>query len=239
MSDHHDQHGTVVVTGAAGGIGQAITTELLHRGYAVLGVDLSPTVAEDLAAMGERVRGVRADLTSADGRAAVLDALDGTEVAGLVNCAGITRDGLLRDLDDDAIALVLEVNAVAAARLAEVLAPRISDGGAIVNIASRAALGNVGQVNYATSKGMLVGLSRALARQLAPRVRVNAVAPGLIATDMTAAMPEHVLDKLVSRVPLARMGEPAEVAVAVADLLGPSSAYVTGQTVYVCGGRSI
>lgn len=239
MTDHHDQHGTVVVTGAAGGIGRAITTELLHRGYGVLGVDLADTVVEDLAAMGERARGVRADLTSGDGRAIVLDVLDDVEVAGLVNGAGITRDGLLRDLDDDAVGLVLEVNAVAGAHLAEALAPRIADGGAIVNIASRAALGNVGQVNYATSKGMLIGLSRALARRLAPRVRVNAVAPGLIATDMTAAMPDKVLDKLVSRVPLARMGEPAEVATAVAELLGPSSAYVTGQTVYVCGGRSI
>jgi 3-oxoacyl-[acyl-carrier protein] reductase len=239
VSDRHDQQGTVVVTGAAGGIGQAIAGELLHRGHVVLGVDLAASVADDLAGLGERARGVRADLTSDEGRAAVLHALGDDEVAGLVNCAGITRDGLLRDLTDDAIALVLEVNAVAAARLAEALAPRIADGGGIVNIASRAALGNVGQVNYATSKGMLIGLSRALARQLAPRVRVNAVAPGLIATDMTAAMPEHVLGKLVARVPLARMGEPAEVAVAVADLLGPSSAYVTGQTVYVCGGRSI
>ncbi|MCC5949431.1 MAG: SDR family oxidoreductase [Nitriliruptoraceae bacterium] len=230
--------GTVVVTGAAGGIGRAIVDELVARGQQVLGVDLADGIVDALAPV-EGARGLRADLGDDEGRADVLEVLGDEVCAGLVNCAGITRDGLLRDLDDETIALVLEVNAVAGAALAELLAPRIADGGAIVNIASRAALGNVGQVNYATSKGMLIGLTRALAHQLAPRVRVNAVAPGLIATEMTAAMPEKVLAKLTARVPMDRMGLPAEIAVAVADLLGPDTSYITGQTVFVCGGRSI
>lgn len=229
---------TVVVTGAAGGIGLAIVRALASRGHRVVGVDVAASIADRLAAEEGDVVGVRADLTVPADRDAVADAA-GTGLAGLVNCAGITRDGLIAALDDAAVSSVINVNAVAAAHLAERLGPQIRQGGAIVNIASRAALGNVGQVNYAASKGAVIGLTRALARRLAPHVRVNAVAPGLIATDMTAAMPDRVLDKLVARIPLARMGTPAEVARIVADLLGPSTSYVTGQVVYVCGGRSI
>jgi 3-oxoacyl-[acyl-carrier protein] reductase len=226
--------GTVIVTGAAGGIGRAIVDAVRATGADVVGVDL----AERPDDLDDDVRWVRADLTDPDGIAAVAGAA-GPDLAGLVNCAGITRDAKLPDLTDEVIALVLDVNAVAAARLADRLAPAIRDGGSIVNIASRAHLGNVGQVNYAASKGAIVGLSRALARQLAPRVRVNAVAPGLIATEMTAAMPERVLDKLISRVPAGRMGLPEEVAAEVVALLGSATTYVTGQVRYVCGGRSI
>jgi 3-oxoacyl-[acyl-carrier protein] reductase len=231
-------NGTIVVTGAAGGIGRAIVADLLERGYGVVGVDL----ARDVESLGGRAMGVRADLTSEQGRASVVDAVatlaPGTLV-GLVNGAGITRDGLLKNLDDQQIALVLEVNAVAAAELSAVLAPRLADGGAIVNIASRAALGNIGQVNYSASKGAIIGLTRASAHRLAPRIRVNAVSPGLIDTEMTAAMPEKVLNKLIAQTPLKRMAEPYEVAEQVAFLLGPESRYVTGQVVYICGGRSV
>jgi NAD(P)-dependent dehydrogenase (short-subunit alcohol dehydrogenase family) len=229
--------GTVLVTGAAGGIGRAIVERLDAAGYDVVGADLAPAV-DELAWTGERVRGVRADITSDEGRAAILDALGGP-VFGLVNCAGITRDALLPKLPDDDLRLVLDINAVAGARLCEALENRLVEGGGIVNISSRAAYGNPGQVNYSASKGALIGLTRALARRLAPRVRVNAVAPGFIATEMTAAMPDDVRDKLVARVPAGRMGEPEEIAAAVVWLLGPESGYVTGQTLVVCGGRSI
>lgn len=232
------RNGTVVVTGAAGGIGRAIVGDLIERGYGVVGVDLNPEVES----LGGGAIGVRADLTSAQGRAAVVDkvaAVAPETLVGLVNGAGITRDGLLKNLDDQQIALVLAVNAVAAAELSAVLTPRLMDGGAIVNIASRAALGNIGQVNYSASKGAIIGLTRASARRLAPRIRVNAVSPGLIDTEMTAAMPEKVLDKLIARTPLQRMAEPHEVAEQVAFLLGPESRYVTGQVVYICGGRSV
>jgi 3-oxoacyl-[acyl-carrier protein] reductase len=229
--------GAVLVTGAAGGIGRAIVARLHAEGYDVLGADLAPTV-DDLRELGEGVRGIRVDITTDDGRKAILDAL-GERVVGLVNCAGITRDALLPRMPDDDVRLVLDVNAVAGARLCEVLEDRLVDGAGIVNIASRAAYGNPGQVNYSASKGALIGLTRALARRLAPRVRVNAVAPGFIATEMTAAMPDDVRDKLVARVPADRMGHPEEIAAAVAWLLGAESDYVTGQTLVVCGGRSI
>jgi 3-oxoacyl-[acyl-carrier protein] reductase len=97
----------------------------------------------------------------------------------------------------------------------------------------------LGQFNYSASKGGLVGLTRALALALAPRVRVNAVAPGLIATEMTAAMPERVRDKLIAAVPTGRMGAPAEIADVVAFLCSPGAGYVTGQVLVACGGRSL
>lgn len=226
--------GAVLVTGAAGGIGAACVARL-RQDHDVLAVDLDPAVAE----LEGVAASTAADLTTDDELDAAADLVGDRPLAGLVHVAGITRDGLLRDQTDEDVRLVLRVNALAPIRLSLRLAGRIVDGGAIVAISSRAHLGNVGQVNYAMSKGALVGATQALARSLAPRVRVNAVAPGLVRTPMTEAMPEHVLAKLVGRVPLQRMGEPTDVADVVAHLLSDQAAYVTGQTVYVCGGRSL
>jgi NAD(P)-dependent dehydrogenase (short-subunit alcohol dehydrogenase family) len=108
-----------------------------------------------------------------------------------------------------------------------------------VNIASRAYLGNFGQFNYSMSKGGLVGMTRAMALSLAPHVRVNAIAPGLIGTEMAMAIPEDVLDKMVSAIPLERMGTPDEIANVVWFLLTPLSSYITGHVVVVGGGRSL
>lgn len=226
----------VVVTGAAGGIGRAVVKRLVADGCDVVAADLDPGVAE---LASEAVVPIVGDLSAEAGVTAVRDALGDGPLAGLVNVAGITRDGLLRDLDDDRVRPVLRVNAVAPLRLTLALAGRIAEGGAVVSVASRAHLGNVGQVNYAASKGAVVGFTKALAGRLAPRLRVNAVAPGLVRTAMTEAMPAKVRDKLLARVPAERMGEPAEVAAAVAWLLGDDSRYVTGQTLYLCGGRSL
>ncbi len=223
---------TVVVTGAAGGIGAACVAALAPT-YELVASDLDPRVTEL-----SGVIPVVADLGTAEGRAAVVAAVGDRPLRGLVHLAGITRDALLPKLSDEHVRLVLRVNAVAPIRLSLDLADRISDGGAIVLVSSRAHLGNIGQVNYAASKGAVVGATYALAKRLAPRVRVNAVAPGLIATPMTAAMPPPVLEKLIGRVPLGRAGDPADVAAQIAFLLSGGAGYVTGQTVYVCGGRS-
>lgn len=229
------EDGLVVVTGAAGGIGRAVVDRLVRDGREVLATDLAPSV-EDLA--GDRVRALVSDLGSDEGRTALVDALAGHGVAGLAHVAGITRDALLPKLGDEDVRLVLRVNAVAPIALTLALQDRFVDGASVVFVSSRAQLGNIGQVNYAASKGAVVGATVALARALAPRVRVNAVAPGLVRTPMTAAMPEHVLDKLVARVPLARMGEPEDVAAMIAWLLSDDASYVTAQVLYVCGGRS-
>jgi len=229
-----------VVTGAARGIGRAIAERLSADGWRLLLVDLDPDVA-GVAVGLDGADAVQADLTDPEGRATVLDALAGRRLGALVNNAGITRDGLLRKLSEDDFRAVLAVNLGSAYELSLSLlgAGAFADGASLVSMSSRAYLGNVGQFNYAMSKGGLVGMTRALAQELAPRVRVNAVAPGLTASEMTLAMPDDVRGKLISRIPLGRMAEPAEVAAAVAHLIGPDAAYVTGQVVLVCGGRSI
>lgn len=227
----------VVVTGAAGGIGAAVVERLLADGLHVVAVDLARP-DEGPGTDDDRVAWVAADLTTPDGLASVVAATEDRRLLGLVNVAGITRDARLVNMDDDKVAAVLAVNAQAPLDLSLALVDRLADGGAIVNISSRSHLGNFGQVNYSTSKGAIIGTTIALSRALAPRIRVNAIAPGLIATPMTDAMPDEVLAKVTAKVPLGRAGEPEEVAAEVAHLLSPDTAYTTGQVVYVCGGRS-
>jgi 3-oxoacyl-[acyl-carrier protein] reductase len=235
--------GAAVVTGAAGGIGRAICRRLGAAGASIVAVDLADrlaaTVAE-LESVGIRVVPVQEDLTSERGPDAVLAALDGSGLSPrvIVNNAGITRDARLVNMTSADFAEVLDVNLGVAHRLVDRLLARM-DRGAIVNISSRAYLGNFGQFNYSMSKGALVGLTRALALALAPSVRVNAVAPGLIATEMTMAIPEPVRDKMVAAIPLGRMGLPEEVAETVAFLASDDSAYITGEVLTVGGGRSL
>jgi len=235
--------GAAVVTGAAGGIGLAICRRLAASGATILAVDmadrLGATVA-DLETSGAAVIGVQADLTTASGLDAVLGSLDRTGIAlrTIVNNAGITRDARLVNMPAEDFRDVLEVNLGVAHRLIELTLPRFEHG-TIVNISSRAYLGNFGQFNYSMSKGALVGLTRALALALAPAVRVNAVAPGLIGTEMSMAIPEDVRERMVSAIPLGRMGRPEEVAETVAFLASDDSAYITGEVITVGGGRSL
>jgi len=225
--------GAVVVTGAARGIGQAIGERLQAEGHTVVGVDVGDGLAETT------FEPVQVDLTDPAGVAAVSKTvmeLDEPLVA-LVNNAGITRDARLVNLTEDAVEAVLDVNLGAAYHLSQTLAPDLAPGGSIVNLASRAYLGNFGQFNYSMSKGGVVGLTRAMALELAPNVRVNAIAPGLIATEMSMAIPEDIRRKMVDNIPLGRMGEPAEVADLVAWLLRPG--YITGHVFVIGGGRSL
>lgn len=230
-------NGVVVVTGAARGIGRAIAEKLAATGpLTVIGADLAPELA-----LAEQITPVEVDLTSPEGPGTVRRAVEATglPLLGLVNNAGITQDSRLVNMSDESFRTVLDVNLGAAHRLSTELAPLMSDGASIVNIASRAYLGNFGQYNYSMSKGGLVGLTRALALSLAPAIRVNAVAPGLIASEMSMAIPEEVRDKMVSAIPLERMGTPDEVANLVWFLLTPLSAYLTGEVIVIGGGRSL
>jgi 3-oxoacyl-[acyl-carrier protein] reductase len=227
---------TAIVTGAAGGLGGRIGERLATAGHELLLVDLDPAVEPIAAAQGARA--VVADLTRPEGVDAVVAAA-GEEVAVLVNNAGITRDARAGKLSEADFAAVIEINLVAAIRLTLALEPRYGDGAAVVNLSSRASLGNFGQANYSASKAGLVGFGRALAQRWAPRIRVNAVAPSLVDTPMTRAMPPDVLAKLVARIPAGRIGTPDDVAGIVAFLASPDAAYITGQVIYACGGRSI
>ena len=202
----------------------------------MIGVDLAPELA-----LAEALSPVQIDLTSAEGPATVRDAVlaTGLPLLGLVNNAGITRDSRLINMTDENFRAVLEVNLGAAYRLSTELAPLMSDGASIVNISSRAYLGNFGQFNYSMSKGGVVGLTRALALTLAPAIRVNAVAPGLIGSEMSLAIPEEVRERMVSAIPLERMGSPDEVANLVWFLLTPLSSYITGEVIVIGGGRSL
>jgi NAD(P)-dependent dehydrogenase (short-subunit alcohol dehydrogenase family) len=232
-----------VITGAGGAIGRAIARRLARDGRPVLLVDRAESVTavrDQLREAGAVAEACVVDLADPGAPESVLataEALGGVGV--LVNNAGITRDARVEDMSFEDFRLVVRVSLVAGLRLAEALAPRLADGGAIVNVASRAALGNFGQANYVAAKSALIGATRALALWLAPRVRVNAVAPGLVDTPMTRAMPPHVLEKLVSRVPAGRPAEPEEIAGVVGFLSSGDASYMTGQVLLACGGRSI
>jgi NAD(P)-dependent dehydrogenase (short-subunit alcohol dehydrogenase family) len=227
-----------VVTGGAGGLGRAIGRRLAADSTVLL-VDVDEGVRSVAAEIGGRSCVV--DLGRAEAWEMVAAAVSdtGEPLSLLVNNAGITRDGRCAKLSAEDFGAVVRVNLVAPLRLIENLAPTMRTGAAIVNIASRAALGNFGQANYVASKSGLIGATRSLAARLAPEIRVNAIAPGLIGTPMTAAMPPEVLTKLVDRVPAGRAGEPEEVAEMVAFLGSTRASYITGQTVFVCGGRSL
>lgn len=227
-----------IVTGGARGIGRAIAERLGADGYELVLVDLSPELDETAAALGATA--VRADVSSEEGAREVRNAVErlGSPVGVLVNNAGITRDAILHKMSEDDFRAVVRVNLGSTYLMTETLAGLIADGGAVVNLSSRAQLGNVGQFNYAVSKTGVIGCTRAHALALAPRIRVNAVAPGFIASAMTDQMPEEIRERVIAGVPLARAGEPEDIAKTVSWLASSESAYLTGQVVYVCGGRS-
>ena len=228
-----------VVTGAAGGIGSAISRRLAAEGRRLVLVDVTSALAPVAADLetSTMVRSVQADLTTEEGIEQVRADVQGLGSLELVvNNAGITRDARLVNLSDDNFGLVLDVNLGAPLRLVEALHP-LMESGAIVNVSSRAYLGNFGQFNYSMSKGGLVGLTRAYALRLAPRIRVNAIAPGLIGTEMTMAIPTEVREKMVAAIPMQRMGTPEEVASLVSYLA--TATYITGEVITIGGGRSL
>jgi 3-oxoacyl-[acyl-carrier protein] reductase len=212
-----------IVTGAARGIGAAVA-DRLAADHDVLRVDIDPSVD-----------GLVADVTKPEDRARIVEAAG--QVSVLVNNAGITRDARIVKMTEEDFLAVIRINLGAAYELTR--ACTFTDGASVVSLASRAYLGNFGQFNYSMSKGGLVGMTRALALELAPRVRVNAIAPSLTASEMTRAMPAKVLDKMIASIPLGRQAEPEEIAETIAALASPTTAYVTGQVVVACGGRSL
>ena len=235
-----------LVTGASGGIGGAIARALHAQGAAV---GLSGTRVEALhalaAELGERAPALPADLSdpaAADSLVKAAEAaLGGVDI--LINNAGLARDNLAVRMKDEDWQKVLDVNLTAAFRLSRAcLRPMMKKRwGRIVSITSIVgATGNPGQANYAASKAGLVGMSKALAREVASRnITVNCVAPGFIVTAMTESLAEDQRRKLAEAIPAGRLGTPADVAAAVIYLASAEAAYVTGQTIHVNGGMAM
>ena len=234
---------TAVVTGAARGIGMLISKRLMADGWRVAGCDISKEALEEaVAELGSGFSGFVMNVADPESVAAavtqITDSQDG--ISCLVNNAGITRDNLLLRMDQAGWDAVLAVNLTGAmnvtkALLRTLLRARYSS---IVNISSVVGImGAPGQTNYAASKAGLIGFTKALGREVASRgVRVNAVAPGFIETEMTASLPEEVRRNYLSRIPMGALGLPEDVADAVAFLAGPSSKYITGVVLPVDGG---
>jgi len=234
-----------LVTGASRGIGAAIALELAQQGLKVIGTATSDEGAARISAALAAFPGCRgANLNvndAASGEALIDDIVKsqgGLHV--LVNNAGITRDTLAMRMKDDDWDAVLDTNLKAVFRMSRAaIRPMMKQRyGRIISITSVVgASGNPGQANYAAAKAGVAGMTRALARELGSRnITVNCVAPGFIATDMTAALPEAQHQALMAQIPLGKLGAPEDIAHAVSYLASPQAAYVTGQELHVNGG---
>ena len=235
-----------LVTGAARGIGQAIALQLASDGADLALCDvkvewLADTVAK-VKALGRRAEAYAMDVANgtAVGEAVTRIAADFGRIDVLVNNAGITRDTLLIRMSEEDWDAVLDINLKGAFLVTKAVVKYMMKqrAGAIVNIASVVGImGNAGQANYTASKAGLIALTKTTAKELGSRnVRVNAVAPGFIRTAMTDKLSEPIKDAMLKMVPLGRLGEPEDVAKAVAFLASDAAAYVNGQTLAVCGG---
>ena len=234
-----------LVTGASRGIGRAIAQLLAERGFRVVGTSTSEAGAAgigDALAAHAGCRGIVLDVTDGDAVGAAIEAVvrDLGALHVLVNNAGITRDQLSMRMKDEDWDLVLATNLSAVFRASRaVLRPMMKQRyGRIVNITSVVgASGNPGQANYAAAKAGVAGMTRALAREVGSRgITVNCVAPGFIETDMTRALGEAQSAALLSQIPLGRLGQPLEIAHAVAFLASPEASYITGTELHVNGG---
>ncbi len=236
-----------VVTGGGRGIGQAVSLRLAALGAKVIVNYVSrpepalETVAR-ITAAGGKASALQFDVADS---VAVQEALaklasDEGRLDILVNNAGITRDGLLMKMTEEAWDAVLDTNLKGAFNCIKAVSRLMMKQrwGRIVNISSVIGFaGNAGQVNYASAKAGLIGLTKSVARELASRgITVNAVAPGYIETEMTGTLSEEMTAKIMAGIPLARLGNPEDVAAAVAYLVGDEASYVTGQCLHVNGG---
>lgn len=233
---------TALVTGGASGIGKAIARRLALDGFYVLIIDrnaeLLDKVVESFLEEGLSIEGRRLDLTDATAVRALAEALP--NVGALVNNAGLFDELKFFDADPEDFRRMYEVNLVAVATLTQAIAQRMPARAKVVNIASRAYLGARNHIHYVASKAALVGYTRACAMELAPRgILVNAVAPGLIDTPLLRALaPERMAAQLALQ-PTGKAGRPEDIANAVSFLADPKMEFITGQVIFVDGGKSL
>lgn len=248
MSGRFDGRGVAVVTGAAQGIGLGIAARLAAQGLTVALLDrdeeLLLQVAGSLRQTGAKVIGVVADLTKGDAVASAFDEV--TRAAGridfLVNNAGAERNQRFLSMTESDWDFIIDANLKSQFLCCKAVLPEMVNGGfgRVVNISSRAWLGGFGQANYSAAKGAVVSFTRSLAIEFASKgVTVNTIAPGLIDTPLFRGFKPELQDQLKKTVPVQRIGTPDDVGLAVDFFLDPAASYVTGQTLYVCGGRSL
>ena len=235
-----------LVTGASRGIGQAIALKLGKDGATVIGTATSASGAENITKTlqdnGLKGMGVVMNVTDQSSVDAALETI--TDEFGaptvLVNNAGITRDNLLMRMKDDEWNDIIETNLTSIFRLSKACLRAMTKArkGRIISISSVVgAAGNAGQTNYSAAKAGLLGFTKSLAREVGARgITVNAVAPGFIDTDMTKALPDAQREALQKEIPLNRLGQPEEIAAAVAFLASSEAGYITGETLHVNGG---
>ena len=235
---------TALVTGATGGIGGAIAKALADQGASVIATGSTKERAEAVREALGAAHALGADLgdrEAVDALAKAAEAIAPVDI--LVNCAGVTRDGLAMRMKDADFDAVIEVNLTASFRLTRALLRGMMKRrwGRIINIGSVVgATGNPGQANYAAAKAGLVGLTKAIGREVANRsITVNAIAPGFIATRMTESLSEDQRSALLSGIPAGTLGEPSDVAAAAVYLASEEARYVTGQTLHVNGGMAM
>ncbi|WP_183731955.1 3-oxoacyl-[acyl-carrier-protein] reductase [Desulfurispira natronophila] len=241
------QNKVALVTGASRGIGRAIALEMGRHGASVV-VNYASSqgpaqeVVEELQQMGVKAIALQADVASSEECSALVQkSLDHFgQVDILVNNAGITRDGLLMRMKEEDFDAVINTNLKSAFLMSKaVVRPMMkSGGGRIINVSSVVGqMGNAGQANYVASKAGVIGMTKSIAREVAPKnILVNAVAPGFIESDMTAGLKDSVRQTMLSHIPLGSFGSPEDVAGAVIYLSSELSKYVTGQVVAVNGG---
>lgn len=237
---------TVVVTGGSRGIGRAISLCFAREGAKVFAAYLrddaaAASLAEEANSLDGTITALRADVSTQEGAQTVIEAAAASgSLDILVNNAGIVRDGWLAMMAEDDWDAVIKANLYPLFHCCKWGARKMMGNrqGAIVNISSISGItGTAGQANYAATKGGIVSFTKSLARELGPMgIRVNAVAPGLVDTDMLAAMKQDQVDRIVKSASLGRLGQPAEIAEAVAFLASDRASYITGQCLVVDGG---
>ena len=233
---------SVLITGAARGIGYATAQRFAECGAQVLMVDMADENDVKLdGALAERATYCRFDVTKPDAHREIEKLIADRNIDVLVNNAGITRDKVSWKLDIEAWNQVIAVNLTAVFQLSQLMARSLRERGVpgvILNAASVVAhYGNFGQANYVASKAGVIGLTKTMAKELGRKnIRVNAVAPGFIGTDMVAKMPDEVLAGMREKAPLGRIGDPSEIAAAYAFLASDDAKFITGTTLNVDGG---
>lgn len=241
---------TALITGAARGIGKAIALRFAQEGANIAFTDLNidenaKATEKEIEALGVKVKGYASNAADFEDTHRVVEeiAKDFGRIDVLVNNAGITRDGLMMRMSEQQWDMVINVNLKSAFNFLHAVTPIMmrQKSGSIINMSSVVGVsGNAGQANYSASKAGMIGLAKSMAKELGSRgIRVNAIAPGFIITEMTGQLSEEVRNEWAKQIPLRRGGTPEDVANTTLFLASDLSSYVSGQVIHVCGGMNM